>query len=137
MAKGRKRTEVWKEHPDEHDFPAAGNFLSLLFSEVVSAALVEQLRIAGTVRRRANDLLRASRLPLLPSDDPEVAQDLKRVAKGDSLSPVLLVRGQASAGVPLIVADGYHRICASYYLTEDAEIPCRIGELVESLEQRA
>jgi hypothetical protein len=136
MAKGRKRAEVWKEDPDDHDFPAAGDFLSLLFSEVVSAALVEQLRIASTVRRRANDLLRASRLSLLPSDDPEVERDLKRVAKGDSLSPVLLVRGQASAGVPLIVADGYHRICASYYLTEDAEIPCRIGELVGSLERR-
>lgn len=136
MAKGRKRTEVWKEDPDDHDFPAAGDFLSLLFSEVVSAALVEQLRVASTVRRRAKDLLRASRLPLLPVEDSEVEKDLKRVAKGDSLSPVLLVRGQASAGVPLIVADGYHRICASYYLTEDAEIPCRIGELVESLEQR-
>jgi hypothetical protein len=136
MAKGRKRTEVWKEDPDDHDFPAAGDFLTLLFSEVVSAALVEQLRVAGTVRRRASDLLRASRLPLLPSDDSEVEKDLKRVAKGESLSPVLLVRGQASADVPLIVADGYHRICASYYLTEDAEIPCRIGELVEPLEQR-
>ena len=28
---------------------------------------------------------------------------------------------------PLTVADGYHRICASYHLDEDADIPCRIA----------
>jgi hypothetical protein len=31
--------------------------------------------------------------------------------------------------LPLIVADGYHRICASYHLDEDADIPCRITDL--------
>jgi len=29
----------------------------------------------------------------------------------------------------LIVADGYHRICASYHLDEDADIPCRLVDL--------
>jgi hypothetical protein len=126
MAKSREPTEYWKKDPDEHDFPAAGEFLSLLFPEALSAALVDELRAASTVERKAKDLLRASRLRLLPSDDSEVAKDLKRVAKGEALSPVLLVRGQAAADVPLIVADGYHRICASYYLSEGAAIPCRI-----------
>jgi hypothetical protein len=28
--------------------------------------------------------------------------------------------------VPLHIADGYHRVCASYYLDEDTDIPCRI-----------
>ena len=134
MAKSRERTEYWKKDPDEHDFPAAGEYLSLLFPEALSAALVGQLRVASTVERKAKDLLRASRLQLLPSNDSEVAKDLKRVAKGEALSPVLLVRGRATADVPLIVADGYHRLCASYYLNEDAEIPCRLTELVESLE---
>jgi hypothetical protein len=55
-----------------------------------------------------------------------VAKDQKKVAKGELLSPVLLVRGQAAAGVALIVADGHHRICASYLLGLDADIPCRI-----------
>jgi hypothetical protein len=27
------------------------------------------------------------------------------------------------------VADGYHRICASYHLDEDTEIPCRMVAL--------
>jgi len=70
---------------------------------------------------KAKDILRAAELPLLARDDPEVARDLAKVKAGVKLSPVLLVRG-----VPLWVADGYHRVCASYHLDEDAEIPCRI-----------
>jgi hypothetical protein len=30
--------------------------------------------------------------------------------------------------VALTIADGYHRICASYHLDEDADIPCRIAD---------
>ena len=129
MANKRARPAYWKDDPDEHDYPAAGDYLSLLFPERVGAALVEELRSASIVRRKAKDLIRASRLPLLPADNPEVAKDLRRVAKGESLSPVLIVRGQATAGVPMLVADGYHRICASYHLDEDTDIPCRIAEL--------
>jgi hypothetical protein len=51
------------------------------------------------------------------------------VAAGEQLSPVLLVRGQAKKGLALLVADGYHRICASYHLDEDADIPCRLVDL--------
>jgi hypothetical protein len=39
---------------------------------------------------------------------------------------VLLVRGQLAHDVALTVADGYHRICASYALDENADIPCRL-----------
>jgi hypothetical protein len=58
-----------------------------------------------------------------------VAKDLKKITQGRLLSPVLCVRGMMRAGMPLIVADGYHRICASYHLDEDADIPCRITDL--------
>ena len=34
-------------------------------------------------------------------------------------------------GVPLQIADGYHRVCASYRLGEDTDIPCRIVGLTE------
>jgi len=30
------------------------------------------------------------------------------------------------AGVPLWVADGYHRVCASYHLNEKVLVPCRM-----------
>lgn len=128
MAKKQKtpRREHWSQEPQEHDFPAALDYLSLLFSASESASIVDGLRSASSMHRKANDLLRASRLGLLPANDPEVKRDLKKVAAGERLSPVLLVGGRG--GGPLIIADGYHRICASYHLDEDAEIPCRLAD---------
>ncbi len=126
MAKKQKgrRAEHWQDEPAEHDFLAAADYLSLLFADGDAAAMAEELRNAPAIRREANDLLRASRLALLPETDPLVKKDMKKVAGGERLSPILLVRGRA--GRPLIVADGYHRICASYHLDEDIEISCRM-----------
>jgi hypothetical protein len=124
VGKAKRPGERWKDEPEEHDFPAAADYLSLGFPESVSAAIVAALRGAPTGQRKAKDLLRAARLGLLARDDPEVARDLLKVARGEALSPVLLVRG-----TPLIVADGYHRICASYHLDENADIPCRLVDL--------
>jgi hypothetical protein len=81
------------------------------------------------VRRKGKDLLRTSRLPPLPPENLHVARNLKKVKDGKKLSPVLLVRGQLTSDVPLTVADGYHWICASYHLDEDADSPCRIVDL--------
>jgi hypothetical protein len=58
-----------------------------------------------------------------------VKKDLAKVADGKRLSPVLLVRGRGAKDVPLVVADGYHRVCASHHLDEDADVPCRLVEL--------
>lgn len=65
-------------------------------------------------------------MPLLPTDNPHVTSDLAKVAKGKALSPVLLVRGNLLAGIPLQIADGYHRVCASYYTDENTDIPVKI-----------
>ena len=125
MAQGVR--ENWAEEPDDHDFPAAQDYLSLLLPLATAKRLVGRLRAAPLMHRKAKDLLRASRLPVLPPENFHVAKDLKKVRAGKKLSPVLLVRGRiGQAEVPLTVADGYHRICASYHLDEDADIPCRI-----------
>lgn len=121
MPKAKRPHEHWKDEPEEHDFPAAADYLRLIFPEHMSAAIVDDLRNAAPTRSKAKDVLRAAGLELLPSDDPEVRKDMKKVARGELLSPVLLVRG-----VPLVVADGYHRICASYHLGEDVHISCRL-----------
>ena len=128
MSKTQRR-EHWKIEPEEHDYPAARDYLSLLLTEPACAAIVEALRGAETIFRKAKDLVRASRLPLLAADDPHVAEDLRKVKQGELLSPVLLVRGPLAAGLTLIVADGYHRICASYHLDENADIPCRLVDV--------
>lgn len=121
--------EHWKTKPDEHDFPAAENYLSLVVEPEQAKSLVAALKEATTEFRQAKDLLRASQLALLPEDNFHVRLDLKKVKKGELLSPVLLVRGDVRQGQPLTVADGYHRICASYHLKEDANIPCRIASI--------
>jgi hypothetical protein len=125
----REAPEHWKDEPDEHDFPAAGDYLDLLLPPRLSQAAVHGLRHAPTVHRMAKDILRASGLAGLPPDNPHVARDLAKVRRGERLSPVLLVRGELGRAVPLTVADGYHRICASYHLDEDARVPCRIVDL--------
>jgi hypothetical protein len=121
--------ENWKEEPDDHDYPAAQDYLSLLMPETRAKRVARRLRDAPIAHRKAKDLLRASRLPVLGPENFHVARDLQKVKAGKRLSPVLLVRGQLAAEVPLTVADGYHRICASYHLDEDADIPCRIVDL--------
>jgi hypothetical protein len=122
-------SEHWKDQPDDHDYPAASDYLSLLMGADEVVATVKALREATIIRRKAKDLLRSSRLALLPSDNAHVAIDLAKVEKGEFLSPLLLVRGHAGRDVPMTVADGYHRICASYHINENADIPCRIVDI--------
>jgi CRISPR-associated endonuclease Cas2 len=42
---------------------------------------------------------------------------------GKSLSPILLVRDSNNGKV--VIADGYHRLCAVYSMGEDELIPCK------------
>ena len=114
--------EHWKDEPEAQDFPAAESYLSLLIGPAAAARLAKALRKKQTLQHyAAKDILRAAGLPLLAPDDSEVAADLDKVKAGKKLSPVLLVQG-----TPLWVADGYHRVCASYHLDEKTLVPCRM-----------
>lgn len=117
---------VWKNRPEADDFPNAGQFLALVFPAREAARLVKALRRGKVVAHAGKDIFRASGLRLLPRDDPHVAADLKKIARGKKLSPVLLVRGDARRGLPLLIADGYHRVCAAYHHDYDQPVPCII-----------
>lgn len=78
------------------------------------------------VEHVAKDLLRASGLPLLPRGEARVDDDLKKLRRGEPLAPVLLVQGDLSRQRALVVADGYHRICAICHHDEDAPVRCRV-----------
>ena len=117
---------TWKDEPEEHDFPAANDYLLLLSAPADVDDLVQLLRDAPTGHWKAKDILRAAGLPLLPVDNPHVAADLRKIHDGKELSPVLLVRGDLVTGRALQVADGYHRICASYHTDENTDVPCRL-----------
>jgi|ERR1700677_182702 hypothetical protein len=119
-----KNAVRWSARPATEDYTAALDYLSLIFPAPQAKRLVSRMRSSRPIKRAAKDLLRASTLPVLPPDDDAVARDLKKVQKGKALSPILLVQGDASHGAALIVADGYHRICAAYHEDESAEVMC-------------
>jgi hypothetical protein len=121
-----KEQIVWKKKPEPEDYQGALSFLTLIFPDAKSKSLLRALHKTENIERAAKDLLRAAGLPLLARDEPHVDEDLKKIHKGKALAAVLLVRGDMSKGVPLIVADGYHRICAICYYDESAPIPCRM-----------
>ena len=122
-----KQKLAWKKTPERGDYAAATAYLSLILPERRAKAVVRTLRAARIVEHAAKDLLRASGLPLLPRDEASVREDLKKIDKGKPLSPVLLVRGDMTKAIPLIVADGYHRICAVCYYDESAPIAIQIA----------
>jgi hypothetical protein len=119
----------WLPKPQEHDYPAAGDYLGLLAGPHLVAVLVNGLRRTETVHRKAKDILRASGLPLLPTDNAHVASNLNKIRKGQALSPILLVRGDIAESRVAQIADGYHRVCASYHTDENTAIPCHIVDL--------
>ncbi|HCN51712.1 MAG TPA: hypothetical protein DIT10_21945 [Chryseobacterium sp.] len=120
--KNLTRDNLWLKEPEDHDFPAAQDYLELLFEPAEAKKIVTKLKAAPTIIKKSKDILRASKLALLPETNIHVKENLKKVDKNKKLSPILLVRGKNE----LIIADGYHRLCCSYYLTEDLEVPCRL-----------
>jgi len=113
----------WLPKPEEQDYPAAFSYLKLHFAPKRSRALVKELEAARVTEFKAKDIFRASGLSLLGVSNSHVEHDRQKIAKRTPLSPLLLVR-DADAG--LIIADGYHRLCAVYSIDEDALIPCKI-----------
>jgi disulfide oxidoreductase YuzD len=118
------RGPIWLEVPEDHDYPAAESYLSLHFPPDEVAKLVAALRAASITEFKAKDIFRASGLSLLGVSNGHVDRDRKKINDHKALSPLLLVRDRQHH--KLIVADGYHRLCAVYSVDEDASIPCQI-----------
>ena len=114
----------WLVEPDEHDYPAACSYLNLLYPKKNARAFVKKLKRAALTNFKSKDIFRASALALLGSDNSHVRKVRKRIETGQKLSPLLLVRDEAQRRV--LIADGYHRLCAVYSFDEDAVIPCKI-----------
>ena len=122
------KSKFWMEEPESHDFLAASDYLELLYPKSEVSKIVTNLRKTTTVKKKTKDILRASQLPLLPKKNIHVAENLLKIKKEKKLSPILLV----SDG-KLVIADGYHRVCAIYYVSEDQEVPCRLVNKANSL----
>ena len=120
----RKPAISWLDEPEDHNYPAAESYLRLAFDARASWSYVRQLRAAPILQFKAKDIFRASGLSLLGVSNFHVEKDIEKIRSGKELSPILLVRHTPTARV--IVADGYHRLCAVYSLDEDALIPAKI-----------
>jgi len=115
----------WSNEPEEHDYPAALSYLWLLYDEQTATTHVNDLKRASISRVKAKDIFRASGLSLLGISNAHVARDQQKIKSGHELSPLLLIRDSANGKV--IIADGYHRLCAVYSRDEDAVVPCKIA----------
>lgn len=120
----KHKTAVWLASPAATNYPAARAYLSLFFDVRASAALVRKLKRAPVSAFFVKDIARASGHSLLGISNAHVERDRKKLRSGRALSPLLLVRDPANGRV--IVADGYHRMCAVYSYDEDAVVPCKI-----------
>ena len=114
----------WLPEPEDKDYPAAESYLSLLWSDGETKALVQKLRKAEITKFKAKDIFRASGLSMLGVSNSHVEKDQKKIKEGKALSPLLLVRDGQHGKV--VIADGYHRLCAVYSVNEDEWIPCKI-----------
>ena len=124
MERGKKARVKWFPTPQDHDYPAAESYITLLFDEETAARFVKRLRHAEVTEFKAKDIFRASGHSLLGVSNSHVKKDQRKIQRGETISPVLLVRDTKRG--KLLIADGYHRLCAVYCFNEDAAIPCKI-----------
>jgi hypothetical protein len=124
MAKAKSKEINWLSDVKKHDYSAAESYLSLLYSKNRVARMMNKFKSARVRQFRAKDIFRASQLSLLGVSNSHVEKDREKIRKGQGRSPLLLVRDEQNGKV--IIADGYHRLCASYECNEDEWIRCKI-----------
>lgn len=115
---------IWKDGVDKDDYEAAADYLDLLIGDKsLVKGIIKRLKRAKIRTKKAKDILRSSKLPRLLPDNVHVQHNINKYRMDIKLSPVLLVRG---LDMVLIIADGYHRVCASYELSEELNVPCKL-----------
>jgi hypothetical protein len=124
MAKAAGKEIKWLPDVEDHVYPAAESYLSIIYGAARVSAIIAKFRRAKIVQFKAKDIFRASQLSLLGVSNLHVERDRQKISAGKGLSPVLLLRDPLNGKV--IVADGYHRLCAIYSFNEDALIRCKI-----------
>lgn len=120
----KKNKIRWLPKPAKQDYPAGESYLSLLMRPREARALISRMKRARISEFAAKDVFRASGLPMLRSTDPHVEKYRALIILKEPVSPLLLCRDWVHGR--LIIADGYHRLCAVYSFDEDAMIPCQI-----------
>ena len=124
MTKAKPKEISWLSDVEEHDYAAAESYLCLVYRRARVTRMMAEFRQARVVQFKAKDVFRASGLSLLGVSNLHVEKDREKIRKGQGLSALLLVRDEENGKV--IIADGYHRLCASYECNEDEWVHCKI-----------
>lgn len=120
-------TEIrWKDDLSAADAAAADGYLSLALAPHMAESIDAKFAAAELTRCKAKDILRAAGVDGAGTDgDPHVKTELAEVEAGKELAPVMLI-SFADVMVPLIIAAGYHRVCAVHFLDPEAEVPAKL-----------
>lgn len=121
---GKQIEITWLTEPEEKDFPAAESYLGLHYGKKSIKVIMSKMKKACTSQFKAKDIFRASGLSSLGVSNSHVEKNRRNIKNGEPISPILLVRDKYTD--KLIIADGYHRMCAVYSYNEDEQIPCKI-----------
>lgn len=122
--KGNDNGINWLNDVEEHNYPAAESYLLLVYGRSEVTKIIARMRSVEIVQFKAKDIFRASQLSLLGISNSHVEKDKGKIKSGTPLSPLLLLRDEKNGKV--VIADGYHRLCAIYGFDEDAWIRCKI-----------
>lgn len=114
----------WLSKPADKDYPAAESYLLLLFEPKQARALAKKLRRAAMSEFAAKDILRASETPIAQIQAYDWVKQNVEIEQGKPISPVLLVR--QNNGGRLIIADGFHRVCAAFAVDQEISVACKI-----------
>jgi hypothetical protein len=115
---------IWLKEPAEDTYSSAGIFLQLMYKPKKVRRLVKKLREADMSEYAARDILRASATLMSWVDAFDWTRQQEAINTGKPISPILLVR--QNDGGHLIVADGFHRMCALFAADQDIRVPCKI-----------
>ncbi len=111
------RIVTWAEHPDPSDLDKAARYLTLL--GLWTPPVVNLAR--GRVFYPAKDILRAMGQQggaQLPADNAGVAKWSARMKAGDEIPCVLILEGAWLVPRPLVLPEGYHRLCSAWLREE-------------------
>ena len=125
MPKQQTPSITWQDDAPPSDYEAAGHYLTLVDVQKNIDKALADLKAGTIVEYKATDLLRAAQLVVPKADDRPTREQIKKIKRGEPVSPVLLVRVPALKKV--IVADGFHRICAAYRIDPDVVLHCKLA----------
>ncbi|MTW11145.1 hypothetical protein GM658_11070 [Pseudoduganella eburnea] len=115
----------WSKKPKAKDYAAANAYLHFQFGRKGAAALTTRLKRTKVQQCAARDILRASHTPMAEVKAFDWEKQNKDIKRGRRFSPILLVCGEH--GKPLVIADGFHRLCAAFAFDQDIKVRFKLA----------